>query len=122
MRPDSEKLLWDIVDAGLFILTVTQGADETRYLGDRLFRQGIERNFEIIGEALNALAKEDLPMAEQIGTYRQVINLRHRLVHGYRDIDDQRMWAYIQDLLPPFVREVESLLEPDSTFKTDQDD
>ena len=52
-----------------------------RYLEDRLFRQGIERNFEIIGDALNALSRGDPYTEAQITGYRQVINLRHRLVH-----------------------------------------
>ena len=111
MQRETEKLLWDIADAGRFILDLARGATLNRYLEDRLFRQGIERNFEIIGEALNALSRGDPYSEAQITGYRQVINLRHRLVHGYRDIDDERMWGYITDLLPPFVEAVESLLE-----------
>ena len=53
MRPDSPKYLEDIRDAAAFVLEATRDSDLARYLENRLLRQAVERNFEIIGEALS---------------------------------------------------------------------
>jgi len=48
MQPKARKLLEDVRDAASFILAKTAGLNEQAYAQDRLLRQGIERNFEII--------------------------------------------------------------------------
>jgi uncharacterized protein with HEPN domain len=52
MRPKTPKHLADIREAAAFILEATRGRSEANYLEDRLLRYAVERNFEIIGEAL----------------------------------------------------------------------
>jgi uncharacterized protein with HEPN domain len=52
MHARSPKLLEDIRDAAAFIGEVTQGRTLAQYSAERLLRQGVERNFEIIGEAV----------------------------------------------------------------------
>lgn len=56
MHPRSPKLLEDIRDAAAFIGEVTSGRQLAQYSADRLLRQAVERNFEIIGEAIKRLA------------------------------------------------------------------
>ncbi len=50
MQPESPKHLEDIRDAAAFVLEVTGDADLYQYLDNRLLRQAVERNFEIIGQ------------------------------------------------------------------------
>lgn len=57
MQPKSAKYLEDIRDAAAFIQEVAHGRTLDDYRTDRLLRQGVERNFEIIGEALNRLVR-----------------------------------------------------------------
>ena len=59
MQPDSPKYLGDIRDAAAFVLEETRESDLQHYLENRLLRQAVERNFEIIGEALNRLRRAD---------------------------------------------------------------
>jgi hypothetical protein len=59
MHARSPKLLEDIRDAAAFIGEVTQSRTLAQYSADRLLRQGVERNFEIIGEAVKRLAQVD---------------------------------------------------------------
>ena len=59
MHPRAAKHLEDIRDASDFVLSVTRARALSEYLGDRLRRQAVERNFEIVGEALNRLKRED---------------------------------------------------------------
>jgi uncharacterized protein with HEPN domain len=51
-------------------------------------RQAVERNFEIIGEAVGRLAKLDPDTSSRIGQYAQIIAFRNLLIHGYDLIDD----------------------------------
>ena len=51
MSPKTPKLLEDIRDAAAFIRETVRGRGLDDYQRDRLLRQAIERNFEIIGEA-----------------------------------------------------------------------
>ncbi len=52
----------------------------------------MERHFEIIGEALNRLAKLDPDTAGRITDAAQIIAFRNVLIHGYDAIDDSRVW------------------------------
>lgn len=73
-------------------------------------RYAIERNFEIIGEALLRLERTDPATAARIPDYRAVIGLRNRLAHGYDSINSERVWEIVQDFLPNLRSEVDQLL------------
>ena len=60
MQPESPKHLEDIRDAATFVIEVARKRTLEQYIEDRLARQAVERNFEIIGEALNRLGRTDL--------------------------------------------------------------
>ena len=111
MRPESRKLLEDIRQAGALLDKFAQGKTFTDYIEDPLLRSGIERQFEIIGEAFSQLAKIERDIAERFSNYRRIISFRNVLIHGYAAVDDQVVWDIIQDNLPALLREVRALLE-----------
>jgi uncharacterized protein with HEPN domain len=110
MERKTPKLLEDIRDATAFICHVTDGKTLDDYLHDRLLRQAVERNFEIIGEAVGRLAKIDAETAGKIGQYQQIISFRNVLIHGYDLIDTAQVWDVIQKNLPKLEAEVSSIL------------
>ena len=110
MQPQSPKLLEDIRDAAAFIREVAQGKSLADYDADRLLRQAIERNFEIIGEAIKRLAQRDAETAGRIGDYRQIIAFRNVLIHGYDLVDHALVWSAIENQIPALLRDVEALL------------
>ena len=69
-------------------------------MSDDLLRSGVERQFEIIGEALNQLSKIDPAMVREIKDYQQIISFRNILIHGYADIDDRLVWHIVRTKLP----------------------
>jgi uncharacterized protein with HEPN domain len=80
----------------------------------------VERNFEIIGEALNRLAQVDAPTATAVGPVAQVKAFRNILVHAYDSIDHAIVWDVIQNKLPSLQGNVESLLNgPDDPVDDD---
>lgn len=119
MRPErTPKTLEDIRDAASFILEATEGKTLEGYSGDRLDdrlpRQAVERNFEIIGEARGRLVRDDPKTASRIGEYERIIAFRNVLIHGYDLVDDDLVWDAVRNklpVLPVLLAEVEKLLE-----------
>ena len=110
MHARSPKLLEDIRDAAAFVGEVTQGRTLAQYSADRLLRQAVERNFEIIGEAVRRLVQVDLACAEGIAQYPQIIAFRNILIHGYDLVDHALVWSTVQTQLPALLRDVQALL------------
>lgn len=111
MHPKSPKWLDDIAHSCTYIAEATGGASEVDYRRNRPMRQIVERNFEIIGEALLRLERTDPETASRISDYREIIGFRNRLAHNYDDIDNPQVWDIIQNFLPNLRAEVEVLLE-----------
>lgn len=110
MQPKTPKLLEDIRDAAAFIRMATQRKTLDDYRSDRLLRQAVERNFEIMGEAVSRLARLDSKTAERIGDYPQIIAFRNVLIHGYDLVDDAEVWQVIQGDLPALEHQVTQLI------------
>ena len=110
MQPKSPKLLEDIRDAASFIGEVTLGRTLSDYSADRLLRQAVERNFEIVGEAVRRLAQHDADTAARLGDYRQIIAFRNLLIHGYDLANHALVWETIQTELVPLLHKIENLL------------
>jgi uncharacterized protein with HEPN domain len=110
MQPKSSRLLEHIRDAAAFIRAVTLGKTIDAFQSDRLLRQAVERNFEIIGEAIGRLARDDQPTAARISNIGQIIAFRNILIHGYELIDHARVWQVIVADLPQLESEVAALL------------
>jgi len=73
-----------------------------------MLRRAIEREFEIIGEALNHIDK--LEPSIKISSKKQIISVRNRVIHGYDKIDNEIIWGIIVRHLPALKIEIESLL------------
>lgn len=111
MRPEASKLLGDIRDAGGFILQIHQGATLTQYRENRILRNATERNFEIIGEAINRLVRADPDTSALLGEVRVIIAFRNILAHGYDYIDHEIVFDVIQTKLPVLLTRVDELLK-----------
>jgi uncharacterized protein with HEPN domain len=110
MQPKTPKLLADARDAAAFIRQITSGKSLDAYRADRLLRQAVERNFEIIGEAVGRLARIDPDVAARIGDHPQIIAFRNVLIHGYDLIDDAQVWRVITNDLPRLEQQVSEIL------------
>lgn len=103
------KLLYDLDQAIALIFTFTHGKQLQDYTADPLLRSGVERQFEIIGEALNRLKKIDPKVVEKISDYQRIIGFRNVLAHGYDVVSDETTWDNIQNNLPKLKLEVDQL-------------
>lgn len=111
MRVEAKKYLYDIQQAAERITSFTAGKTLADYEGDALPRSAVERQFEIIGEALARLARLHETSAARITDYRRIIAFRNILIHGYAEIDHRIVWDIVESKLPTLRREVSALLE-----------
>lgn len=70
----------------------------SNYSKNTLLRRAIERNLEIIGEAINRILKEDADF--QISNARRIIGLRNQIIHAYDSISDENIWSIIINHIP----------------------
>lgn len=100
MRLEAKKYLYDIQQAASWIADFTAGKRFEDYRNNAMLRSAVERQFEIIGEALAQLAKIDETIVARIGEHRRIIAFRNILIHGYADVDDRLVWDIVQGKLP----------------------
>ena len=110
MRPDAPALLWDACEASKRAVSIGSGRDIVDYLGEWVLQSAVERQLEIIGEALKKLRVADPETAERIPDVHAIIATRNILVHAYAQVDQQKVWEIITQDLPALVPVLESLL------------
>jgi uncharacterized protein with HEPN domain len=111
MRPETPRLLEDIRDAAQYIADRTAGETLDGFRQDRDLRQVVERNFEIIGEAVRRLSRLDPETAHRLTDYSQMIAFRNLLIHAYDVIDPVRVWRTIEASVPLLLAEVAQALQ-----------
>ena len=110
MRPErTPRTLRQIADSCSLVLSVTEGKTLEDYSGERLLRQGVERNLQIIGEAVGRLRRDDPDTADRLSEHEKIVGFRNVLVHGYDLVDDGIVWNTIRTNLPLLLAEVEGL-------------
>ncbi len=111
MQLEATKFLWDALQACDLILTFTAGKSFENYQDDVLLRSAVERQFEIVGEALNQMSKIDSITADAIPQFRQAVSFRNLLAHGYSTVDDRVVWTVVVEHLQPLKVVLATLVE-----------
>jgi uncharacterized protein with HEPN domain len=111
MPPEIAKLFYDMQQAAARIERFVGAKTYDDYLKDEMLRSALERQFEIIGEAMTRLIKRDATVAAQITDYRKIASFRNALIHGYDSIDDETSWGIVTTKLPILKRELDELLK-----------
>ena len=109
MRLESRKYLDDMQRAANVLREFTAGRSFDQYRNDAMLRAAVERQFEIVGEAMARLARVDEAVAARISGYRRIIAFRNVLIHGYADVDDRLVWDVVETSLPTLVEEIDAL-------------
>lgn len=71
-------------------------------------RKAVERNIEIIGEAMDRILKID-PKFE-ISDARKIVDTRNRIIHGYDSVSADVIWLIVNRYLPILEKEVQKHL------------
>ena len=109
MKREVKKYLFDIKTS---IDSIYEFLGERRdffeYQNNKLLRRGIEREIEIIGEAMNRIMK--MAPEIKIENARQIIDTRNWVIHGYDKVDDVVIWGIVSIHLPKLKKEIEDYL------------
>jgi uncharacterized protein with HEPN domain len=107
---DIRKYLFDINEGCELLLQFTAGKTFPDYSADPLLRSAVERQFEIIGEALNQALRLDPSLSSRMSNTGRIIAFRNRLIHGYASIADEIVWGILEANLPTLKKEVATLM------------
>ena len=111
MRREPRAFLWDAREGVLAIMEFVADRRYQDYLHDRMLRSAVERQFEIIGEALGQLSKLHPEVAGRIRDARPAVAFRNLLIHGYAAIDHDVVWRAVCEDLPRLREDRDTLLE-----------
>ena len=111
MDENINKHLHDILDAINEIESFF--GDKPKYFNefcnDLCLRRAVERDIEIIGEAMNRILKEDKNIA--ITNSRKIVDARNYIIHGYDSLSADILWSIVINHLPKLKEEAQALLE-----------
>ncbi len=110
MDNEIKTWLYDILNA---IMEIDSFFSETEkdfiaYQHDVKTRRAVERNIEIIGEAMNRIVQRDKEVL--ISNTRKIVDVRNRIIHGYDTVSDDIIWGIVIKYLPILQVEIELLL------------
>ncbi|HZZ62140.1 MAG TPA: HepT-like ribonuclease domain-containing protein [Roseiarcus sp.] len=111
MERDPCAYLWDARESADAIAEFVRGRTFDDYVADVMLRSAVERQFEIIGEALRQLEKAAPDLALRLPERTKAIAFRNILIHGYNSIDDAIVWRTIHESLPALRARLAALLD-----------
>ena len=79
------------------------------YQGDIRTKRAIERNIEIIGEAMNRILSKEMTI--EFSNARKIVDTRNRIIHGYDTVSDEVIWSIVIKHLPILKSEIQVLLK-----------
>lgn len=100
MRSDPRVDLADLLEAAENVRTFMVGRNRDDYDDDLFLRSAVDRQFEIVGEALNRLRHDDAVVAGRVPDVVKIIGFRNIRIHGYDIVDRDAVWAAITVEVP----------------------
>ena len=107
-RRDPVILYQHMLDHAQEAVGLVQGKTRADLDTDRLLNLALVRLLEIIGEAANQISEETRDALPHL-PWMDMLNMRHRLVHAYYDINLNIVWVTIQDDLPSLIKALEEI-------------
>jgi uncharacterized protein with HEPN domain len=83
--------------------------DFDQYKSNTILKRAVERNLEIIGEAVHRIIKKDPEFP--IENAKRIIGLRNQIIHAYDNISDENIWAILSKYIPLLKAEISRLIQ-----------
>ena len=112
LRNDDAYLL-DMLLAARDGVRFATGLTFAQFQGSRLQQYAILKAIEIVGEAA-AHISVDTKSSHPGVPWTEIIGMRNRLVHGYFEVDIERVWGTVQYDLPRLISHIEPLVPPET--------
>jgi uncharacterized protein with HEPN domain len=111
MRPEAGASLWDAAEAARHVHEFAKGKTEAEFRSDLVIRSAIERQLEILGEALNRLRRDDPDTAARVPDIDKIIGMRNIIAHEYGEVDDEIVWRAATTRIPALTPLLGELVE-----------
>ena len=89
----------------------TNEKDFFKYRQNIMLKRAVERNLEIIGEAINRIITRDSNFETSITNAKAIIGLRNQVIHAYDNISDESIWTILTNHLPKLKSEIDKLMQ-----------
>lgn len=109
MLRNLDAIRYDILTAVNEIQGFVAGRSLSGLLADRAFQLVLEREFEILGEALYRVRNIAPEAFDRIPADHRIIGMRNILAHGYDRADYSILWAAATQELDSLRQNVESI-------------
>lgn len=110
MKDQTAKRLLDAYLACREISEYRQTLERFDYDTNRMFQNSVHLLIAVIGESLNWAERDDATLYEVIPDLRQIIDTRHRIIHGYDSIDRDTIWEIVEVGIPDLERRLRAIL------------
>jgi uncharacterized protein with HEPN domain len=111
MPHNIKKYLFDIQQAIEQIESFLKGKTYQDFTNESILQSAVERQFEIIGEALYRIRKLDEAYILKISDANKIIGFRNVIIHGYDIVDSQIVWDAVKFNLPKLKADINSLIQ-----------
>jgi uncharacterized protein with HEPN domain len=106
------SLLLDMPLAARDASTFVAGMDEAAFRASRLHQNAVIRSLEVIGEAAGKVSP-GFQAAHPNIPWREITGMRHRLIHGYAEVDLDLVWSVVGEKLGPLLAALAPLTPPE---------
>lgn len=111
MQHDPLVYIEDAINACELIINFTKGLTEGEYCTDLKTKAAVEREFEILGEALNRVKKIKLGLLDTIDNWKEIIGFRNVIAHGYDVVEDEIVWDSINRNIPTLLNQLQEIIK-----------
>ena len=106
-KGDQNRIL-HMIDSAREALSFAQNRSCTDLDDDRMFALALVKCIEIVGEAAAGLGPMTRSQNPEI-PWNDIVGMKNRLIHGYFEIDMDRVWDTITDDLPRLLKQLEAV-------------
>jgi uncharacterized protein with HEPN domain len=107
-----EALLLDTLNAAADAVGFVGLADQAQFNSDKMLQYAVIRCIEIVGEAAGKISR-GFQSAHPETPWRDIVGMRHRLIHNYSDVRLDLVWGVVHDELPELIAVLRQLVPPD---------
>lgn len=111
MRREAGAHLWDAAEAAKLVHEFALGKTEASFNSDLIVRSAIERQLEILGEALKRLRRDDIDTAARVPGLDRIVGMRNVLAHEYGYIDYEILWRATTNEIPNLIPILNQLVD-----------
>jgi len=121
-RRSEELYLLDMLIAARKALSYVEDVSRTEFDADEILQNAVVRHIPTIGEASRHIG-EAMKSAHPEIPWSSIEGMRHRLVHEYFSINEDKVWEVLQNRLRPLIALIEPLVPPpeDVTKENEQE-